>query len=126
MTNKIPKRRISNLHQEVKVSLANDINYSKDPYAEKTVSILTKAQEIIYGNREQAYGHPSKNLNLIANYWTAHLNSKYGLNINLTAEDVCGMMILLKQARLANSPEHIDSLVDLAGYAALQERILTS
>lgn len=88
----------------------------------KTPNILTEASEIIYGDREQTYGDPSKNLQAIAKYWSVHLNRKYGLETPLTVDDVCGMMILLKQARLANQPEHRDSLVDIAGYAALQER----
>lgn len=87
------------------------------------MSILDKAKEIIYGDREKTYGSPDKNLALIAAYWTAHINSKYGVNITLTTDDVCGMMILLKQARLANDPSHRDSLIDMAGYAALQERV---
>lgn len=86
-------------------------------------TILQQAHEVIYGDREQTYGSPGKNLELIAKYWEAHLNSKYGVNLSLTTSDVSGMMILLKQARLANSPGHIDSLVDICGYAALDERI---
>jgi hypothetical protein len=83
---------------------------------------LEQAQVIIYGDREQAYGSPDKNLKVIAEYWTTHLNAAYGKNLRLTVDDVCGMMVLLKQARLANSPKHEDSLVDLIGYAALKDR----
>jgi hypothetical protein len=37
-----------------------------------------------------------------------------------TAVDVCNMMVLLKVARLQQTPDnpHYDSLVDIAGYAA--------
>lgn len=80
-------------------------------------SILQEAQEIIYGDREQTYGHPSKNLNLIAKYWSAHLDKE------ITATDVCLMMIMLKTARLKNQPTHRDSITDTAGYAALIERV---
>lgn len=83
---------------------------------------LRLAEEIIYGEREQTYGAPDKNLKVIAEYWTTHLNASYGKNLRLTVDDVCGMMMLLKQARLANSPKHVDSLVDLIGYAALKDR----
>lgn len=89
-------------------------------------TILQTAHEVIYGDREQTYGDPGKNLSLIAKYWEAHLNSKYDLNLSLTTSDVSGMMVLLKQARLANSPGHTDSLVDVCGYAALEERIQKS
>ena len=59
------------------------------------MSILKEANTIIYGDREKTYGHPSKNLETIATMWTA---------------------------RLANNPDHRDSLVDICGYAALIER----
>ena len=38
-------------------------------------------------------------------------------------DDVCQMMILVKQARLINDSTHHDSQVDIAGYIALQERV---
>jgi hypothetical protein len=79
-----------------------------------------EAQAIIYGNREQTYGNPAKNLQVIADMWTAYL-SDTGQKISVN--DVCVMMILLKAARLANSPEHHDSQVDICGYAALMERV---
>lgn len=89
-------------------------------------SVLQVANEVIYGDREKAYGSPDKNLKTIASFWSVHLTAKYGQNLSLTVDDVCGMMILLKQARLINDPTHIDSLTDLCGYAALQERVQQS
>lgn len=80
-------------------------------------SILEEAQEIIYGDREKTYGHPSKNLTLIAQFWSAHLDKE------ISATDVCIMMCLLKLARLKNQPDHRDSVTDTAGYAALIERV---
>lgn len=94
--------------------------------SDNTKSILDIAKEIIYGDREKTCGDPAINLKLIAAYWSNHLSSKYKLKVTLTVDDVCGMMILLKQARLANDPNHKDSLVDLCGYAALQERVANS
>lgn len=86
-------------------------------------NILAAANAVIYGDREQTYGKPSKNCETIADYWNTHIKAAKSIEAGLTAEDVCVMMILLKQARLANSPGHLDSLVDTAGYAALYERI---
>lgn len=80
-------------------------------------NILTEAERIVYGDREQTYGTPTKNLKQIARLWSAYLDTE------ITAHEVCDMMILLKLARLQNNPEHRDSLVDIAGYAALKERI---
>lgn len=103
------------------------INKSKPvapPIPEAPKSLLQKAHEIIYGDREQTYGSPDKNLNQIARYWSVHLSGTTGENICLTPADVCEMMILLKVARLGNTPDHADSLLDIAGYAALQDRVI--
>lgn len=84
------------------------------------MTVLKEANTIIYGDREQTYGHPSKNLTAIATMWNAYLSNAN--NRTLTAQDVCAMMVLVKTARLANSPNHRDSVVDICGYAALIER----
>ena len=86
------------------------------------MSILKEANTIIYGDREKTYGHPSKNLETIAVMWNAYVNAKPNKGNSLNAKDVAAMMVLLKTARLANNPEHRDSLVDICGYAALIER----
>jgi len=86
------------------------------------MSILKEANTIIYGDREKTYGHPSKNLETIAKMWNAYINAKPNKGNSLNAKDVAAMMVLLKTARLANNPEHRDSLVDICGYAALIER----
>ena len=88
----------------------------------KKQSVLAEAHNIIYGDREKTYGHPSKNLNSIAVMWNAYLKALPKDLNELNAKDVACMMILLKTARLANDPTHRDSIVDIAGYAALIER----
>lgn len=82
----------------------------------KAATVLEIAAHIIYGDREETYGHPAKNLTLIAKYWSAHLDKE------ITVDDVCIMMMALKLARLKNTPHHRDSQVDICGYAALMER----
>lgn len=86
------------------------------------MTILEEADQIIYGDREQTYGKPSKNLDCIAQLWTAYLTNRKNSDEELGAVDVAAMMTLLKIARLANSPDHRDSLVDAVGYLALIER----
>jgi len=81
------------------------------------MSIADKAKEIIYGDRESCYGDPGKNLRVVAGMWSAYLGC------DITANDVCNMMVLLKLARLKNTPCHEDSMVDIVGYTLLQERI---
>ena len=81
------------------------------------MSIADKAKEIIYGDRESTYGDPTKNLRCIAGMWSAYIG------VEVTPHDVCNMMIALKLARLKNTPDHEDSMIDLIGYTLLQERI---
>ena len=85
------------------------------------MNILKEANNIIYGDREKTYGHPSKNLTTISIMWNAYLNAKVGGD-DITAKDVAALMMLVKVARFANDPTHRDNLVDICGYAALVER----
>lgn len=88
------------------------------------MSILDEANIIIYGEREQTYGDPGKNLRIIADYWNTYLIGKgFDFLEGLDYDDVCNMMVLVKLARLGNTPGHHDSLVDICGYTALQERV---
>jgi hypothetical protein len=84
------------------------------------MTILKEAHNIIYGDREKTYGHPSKNLGTIATMWNAYLTNID--NRELNAKDVAALMMLVKVARFANDPNHKDNLVDICGYAALIER----
>jgi hypothetical protein len=91
------------------------------------MSILDEAKEIIYGDREKTYGHPSKNLECIAGMWEHYLHNRGLLNVDgngLQHTDVACMMALLKISRLANAPDHHDSIVDGAAYLALIERCM--
>lgn len=77
--------------------------------------ILEKAAEIVSGEREDTYGGPEDSFRLIAKLWEAYLGAAERV---ITPEDVAAMMALLKIARLAKSSDHLDSWIDLAGYAA--------
>lgn len=90
-------------------------------------NILAEAAKIIYGDREKNYGRPDRNLNKIADMWTAYVHGRIeklgkDTEFRFNADDVCLMMALMKIARLINSPSHRDSQVDICGYLALMER----
>ena len=76
--------------------------------------ILDKAAECVCGQREQDYGSPESNFQLIADLWNAYLTD----GPLITPTDVAMMMALLKIARIKNGGGTGDSFVDLAGYAA--------
>ena len=74
------------------------------------------------GARGNTYGTADENFQRIANLMTAQLGLVEELPHSgcltrpLTAEDVALLMIQVKASRLANSPTHEDSWVDIAGY----------
>lgn len=85
-------------------------------------SILDEAEEIIYGDREELYGHPSLNLSNIAEQWSLYLQQRYGAQFEMEPDDVCWMMVQLKMVRQMNASKR-DNLVDAVGYIALIERV---
>lgn len=94
-------------------------------------TILEVAAELTSNDRNKTYGHPKDNFEMIARLWDAYIdhrriawkreNPSEGFQIE--AHDVAQMFILTKVARLANTPGHRDSLVDIAGYARTAEML---
>jgi len=78
--------------------------------------ILTNASNAV-AEREANYGSPESNFATTAALWSAVLGDK--LAEEISAADVAMMMCCVKLARLRATPDHTDSAVDLAGYAAL-------
>jgi hypothetical protein len=67
----------------------------------------------VLAERRQSYGHPNFSLDLIARRWSLTLGT------TVTPAQVAMCMIDLKLARLMRDPGHSDSIVDIAGYAAI-------
>jgi hypothetical protein len=63
-------------------------------------------------NRRDRYGEPTALFDHIAKRWSLVLGAK------VTSAQVALCLIDLKLARLARDPSHLDSIVDVAGYAA--------
>ena len=76
--------------------------------------VLSEAEKCVCGHREQDYGTPEDSFEMIGKLWAVYLD--YATKID--AYDVAAMMALLKIARIAKSPDHMDSWCDLAGYAS--------
>jgi hypothetical protein len=85
-------------------------------------NILQEASKDVYGPRQAAYGHPRENFERTARLWNGYLFAKGSTDLLLAPEDVAHMMVLLKMARLIQTPDHRDSWVDIAGYAAAGAR----
>ena len=93
----------------------------KEPKAKKPV--LQVANELIGGDRQTDYGNKLQNFSQIAMLWQGALAHKLMPGTRITAEDVTILMMQVKIARLAKSPGHEDSLVDIAGYAGCYEAV---
>lgn len=79
--------------------------------------ILDEAKKMVCGHREQDYGSPENNFQIIADLWNAYLGY-YGDEVVIESNDVAMMMALLKIARIRTGTATEDSFIDLAGYAA--------
>lgn len=80
--------------------------------AEIRADILDTAKTYVLKDRNATHGDPEDNFGRIAELWAAYKR------VPFNATDVAAMMALMKVARIAQSPEHRDSWIDLAGYAA--------
>lgn len=87
--------------------------------------ILKAAQSCVCGEREEDYGSPENNFNLISELWGSYLTYSRRCFTAIHPHDVAAMMALLKIARIASGGGKADSWVDLAGYAACGGEIAT-
>lgn len=91
--------------------------------------ILDMAKEIVTKDRQATHGNAEDNFSTISEMWEAYIRSAciagdyYDLCIS--PNDVAIMMILLKIARTASNPEHLDNWLDMVGYAACGGEIAT-
>jgi hypothetical protein len=81
------------------------------------VNIAEEAIGIVYGDREETYGDPSKNFRTIAQLWSGIFGVEVGI------KQVALAMIALKMSRELNAHKR-DNLVDIIGYALAYQRCL--
>ena len=74
--------------------------------------LIVKAEDVINGDRHSTYGDARESFETIAKLWSAYLS------VDVTAEQVAAMMVLMKISRQRKS-KHMDNWVDIIGYAAL-------
>lgn len=74
--------------------------------------MLLKHAAGVVADRRQLYGEPEDLFDQVAKRWSFVLGTK------VTAAQVALCLIDLKLARLTRDPSHLDSIVDVAGYAA--------
>lgn len=96
------------MSQETKLSLR----------AQRRADYLDKVKQCVCQDRNSAHGEAEDNFVTIAEFWSAFLNRRHGINIKVTALDVADMMVLFKVARSAANPLHADTRYDMGGYSA--------
>lgn len=80
------------------------------PELDEERSICAEADQLVSGDRRNAYGHPLDDFTKTAAMWSAILGAP------VTAEHVPLCMIAVKISRELNRPKR-DNLVDICGYA---------
>lgn len=86
--------------------------------------MLIRAEKLINGQRQKDYGDKLQSFAQIAMLFQGVLATKLAPTERITAEDVALLMMQVKIARLAKSPDHRDSILDVAGYAGCYDKIL--
>jgi hypothetical protein len=72
----------------------------------------------IIKQRAEHYGSGDENLTRISELWSAYTGAQ------LSAHDVCWMMVLLKASRAkVDGGQHLDNFIDAHGYLELAERL---
>lgn len=102
--------------KEVDLNAKVLVDHEPDKTDEDT--ILTEAQRLVYGPREADYGHPYNDYTKTAALWSAILETE------VTAKEAALCMVAVKISREVHRPKR-DNLVDIAGYAAVADRIET-
>ena len=86
----------------------------------KALEVLEEAIALIHGQRKDDYGDAQLSFQRMADLANPIIKKADG---NLTATDMALVMIQVKIARLQETPDHEDSWIDIAGYAALGAQI---
>ena len=83
------------------------------------MNILDEANKLTSKDRQAVYGHPANDFAKVAIMTTPILDSKIDPRLKHSL-----YMIQVKVARLLNTPDHVDSIIDIAGYANTYSMVL--
>ena len=78
--------------------------------------MLLQAAQVVVARR-RAYGDPAASMEAVAARWSITLGRP------VTPAQVVLCLIDLKLARLGHDPAHADSILDVAGYAAVLQEV---
>ena len=75
---------------------------------------VRRVSQCILQDRNASYGDPEDNFRNIAELWTTTTGVQHD------AVSVSILMVQMKMARIKTNPSHLDSWIDIAGYALCQ------
>jgi len=87
-----------------------DVLPMRKPIKKGIPSLEERAKGLVANERQTDYGHPKDNAQRVALIWSAVLGAE------VLPSEVGLCLIGLKLARLIETPNHDDSMVDLIGY----------
>jgi hypothetical protein len=79
--------------------------------------LLEHAAELV-NRRRREYGEPADVFEAVAKRWSLLFG------IKVTAAQVVVALLDLKLVRLSRDPKHLDSIIDVAGYAAVLQDVI--
>jgi hypothetical protein len=79
--------------------------------------IMLKHAASVVAERRNIYGDPTVSMATVARRWSITLGR------TITPAEVVLCLIDLKLTRLAHDPRHQDSILDIAGYAAILHEV---
>lgn len=79
-------------------------------------AMLRQAADVV-AERRKLYGDPAASMEAVARRWSITLGHP------VTPAEVVLCLIDLKLTRLAHNPKHQDSILDVAGYAAVLQEV---
>jgi hypothetical protein len=82
-----------------------------------TGELMLRQAAALVANRRETYGDPAASMAAVAQRGSITLGQP------ITPAQVALCLIDLKLARLAHQPSHLDSMVDIAGYAAVLREV---
>jgi hypothetical protein len=119
---KVALENASAVREEQQIQKENGRNY-RPQMKENTMATAPEVLALAnrtYADRSQEYGAIRTSFTRIATI------SSTVLDKTITPHDIAIVMIALKQARITSNPQHLDSYVDLAVYAAIAAELATT
>lgn len=117
LTFRLPTEVADLVMEHPEAAIAALENFTKKP------TMLQQAEDTINGPRQTDYGDKLTNFSQISMMVQGLLAPKLLPDSRITPEDIAMIMMLVKMSRLAKTPDHYDSILDIAGYAGCYDHI---